>query len=68
MLNTLSLVWGVRAFFYNRSVPTDETIAELQSILKQKGYLKTGDTLINLASVPLDEQGRTNMIKLGVVR
>ncbi len=68
MLNTLSLVWGVRAFFYNRSVPTDETIAELQAILKQKGCIKTGDTIINLASVPLDEQGRTNMIKLGIVR
>lgn len=68
MLNTLSLVWGVRAFFYNRSIPTDDTISELQDILKKKGFIKSGDIIINLASIPLSEQGRTNMIKLGVIK
>ena len=67
MLNVLSLVWGVRGFYYDKSVSTDETISELQQILKEKGQLQKGDIVINLASVPLSEQSRTNMIKLGIV-
>lgn len=68
MLNVLSLVWGVRAFYYSGSVSTDETILELQEILRLRGYVNANDIIINLASIPLDEQGRTNMIKLGRVR
>ncbi|MCX6290524.1 MAG: pyruvate kinase [Bacteroidetes bacterium] len=68
LLNVLSLVWGVRGFFYDQSVSTDETITELQQILKEKGRLKGGDIVVNLASIPLEEQGRTNMIKLGKVK
>lgn len=67
LLNVLNLVWGVRGYFYDRSVPTDETITELQDILKEKGLVNTGDIVINLASIPLADQGRTNMIKLGKV-
>jgi pyruvate kinase len=68
MLNVLSLVWGVRVFYYKGSVATDETIEELQEILKLKNYIESNDIIINLASVPLGEQGRTNMIKLGRVK
>ena len=68
LLSVLSLVWGVRSFFYDHSVTTDETISELQSILKAEKLVNTGDIVINLASIPLEEQGRTNMIKLGTVQ
>jgi pyruvate kinase len=68
MLNTLSLVWGVRAFYYSGSVSTDETISELQNILKHRGCVVPNDIIVNLASIPLDEQGRTNMIKLGRIK
>lgn len=68
MLNVLSLVWGVRVFFYDRHVSTDETIIELQDILKEKGYVNKDDIIINLASIPLEDQARTNMIKLGRVK
>ena len=68
LLNVLSLVWGVRGFYYDHRVSTDETIDELQQILKDKGYVTNGEIIINLASIPLSEQGRTNMIKLGRVK
>lgn len=67
LLSVLSLVWGVHGYYYNRSVSTDETIIELQNILKEKGLINSGELIINLASVPLEAQGRTNMIKLGMV-
>jgi pyruvate kinase len=68
LLPVLSLVWGVRAFFYDRSVGTDDTIREIQDVLKLKGLIRGGDTVIHLAAIPLGEQGRTNMIKLEKVR
>jgi pyruvate kinase len=68
LMSVLSLVWGVRAFYYDRTVSTDETIIELQDILKEKGMVKSGDILVNLASIPLEDQGRTNMVKLGRVK
>ncbi len=68
MLNVLSLVWGVRSFYYDKSISTDETITELQLILKEKGKVKSGDIIINLASIPLADQSTTNMIKLGTVK
>ena len=68
MLNVLSLVWGVHVFYYSGTVSTDETILELQEILKSKGCVNTGDIIINLASIPLVEQSRTNMIKLSRVK
>jgi pyruvate kinase len=67
LLSVLSLVWGVRGYFYNKSVSTDETIKDLQYLLKEQGHVRPGDILIHLASIPLEEQGRTNMIKLGRV-
>lgn len=68
LMSVLSLVWGVRCFYYDREVSTDETIIELQEILKEKGFAKKDDIMINLASIPLEDQGRTNMIKLGRVK
>jgi pyruvate kinase len=68
LLSTLSLVWGVRGFLYESNGTTDETIMDIQNILKEKGYVKTDDIIINLASIPLAEKTRTNMIKLGKVR
>jgi pyruvate kinase len=68
VLSVLSLIWGVRGFYYSKSTTTDETITELQEILKEKKYVESGDIIINLASIPLAEQGRTNMLKLGKVK
>ncbi len=68
LLSVLSLVWGVQAFYYQSTNTTDETIVDLQEILKGKGLIRAGDLVINLASIPLSEQGRTNMIKLGSVK
>jgi pyruvate kinase len=69
LLSTLSLVWGVRGFLYERnSATTDETIVDIQDFLKENGYVKTDDIIINLASIPLAEKTKTNMIKLGKVR
>jgi pyruvate kinase len=67
MLNTLSLVWGVKAFYYNKYESSDDTIKDLKSFLKQNGYLDSGDLVINVFSTPLDERGMANTIKLNFI-
>ena len=67
LLNTLSLVWGVRGFFYDKMVSTDHTISDIKNILKNAGMIKSGDLMINVASIPMHEFGKSNMIKLSFV-
>ena len=53
ILNTLSLVWGVKGFYYDRGATTDQTIRETKEALKEEKYLKKGDLVVNLASMPV---------------
>lgn len=67
LLNAINLVWGVKGFKYSRYVSTDETFSDVISILKESGHLENGDIVINTASMPIQEQGRTNTLKISVV-
>jgi pyruvate kinase len=67
ILNMLSLVWGVKAFYYDKFVSTDHTIADIKYILKKDGYVKEKDLIINIASMPITEKGQTNMMKLSYI-
>ncbi|HEY9196226.1 MAG TPA: pyruvate kinase alpha/beta domain-containing protein, partial [Mucilaginibacter sp.] len=67
LLNALSLVWGVRAFYYDKLESTDNTISDVNSILKAADLIKAGEVVINTAAVPIVNQGKTNMLKVSVV-
>lgn len=67
ILTTLNLVWGVQGFYYDKNISTDHTIADIKFILKKSGMVKTNDLVINIASIPLSEKGKSNMIKLSAV-
>ena len=67
LLNRLNLVWGVRTMYYERHKNTDETIMEIQQVLVDQGYLKTGDCFIIVACIPLALRKHANMVKLQVV-
>jgi pyruvate kinase len=67
ILTQLNLVWGVRAFHYDKHISTDNTIADIKYILKGEGLLKEGDLVINIASIPLEEMGSSNMLKISYV-
>ena len=67
LLTTLNLVWGVRGYYYDKYESTDHTIDDLKDIIKSKGLLKKDDLVINIASMPMKEKGRTNMMKLSYI-
>lgn len=67
LLNKINLIWGVRGFFYDKMVSTDDTFRDIEQILVGKGHLNKGDVFINTASMPIHWEGRTNVIKVNVV-
>ncbi|MGB4776392.1 MAG: pyruvate kinase, partial [Daejeonella sp.] len=67
LLNTLSLLWGVRGFYYDKFESTDKTISEVNQILKSEKLVEPGNVLINTAAIPIEKKGKTNMIKVTLV-
>ena len=67
ILSQLNLLWGVHAFYYNKRISTDHTIADIKYLLKKSNTLKKGDMVINIASIPLEDLGGSNMLKLSKV-
>lgn len=67
LLNTLSLLWGVRGFYYNKFESTDKTISEVNQILKAERLVEPGQVVINTAAIPIEKKGKTNMIKVTLI-
>jgi len=67
ILTQLNLVWGVKAYYYDKDESTDQTIEDIKQILKEAGKIKIGDMVINIASMPIEEHGNSNMLKLSYV-
>jgi len=67
ILTQLNLLWGVKAFYYDSMVSTDQTIADLNEIARKAGYVIQGDTIINLASMPLKEKGMVNTLRVSTI-
>jgi len=64
ILSQLNLLWGVKAFYYDRYVSTDETIEDVNQIACKKGFLDVGDMLISLAAMPIKEKGMVNTLRV----
>ncbi len=64
ILTQLNLLWGVKAFYYDKFVSTDETIDDVNVIACKKGYLEAGDMLISLAAMPIQEKGMVNTLRV----
>lgn len=64
ILTQLNLLWGVKAFYYDKFVSTDETIEDVNAIACKKGYLEVGDMLISLAAMPIQEKGMVNTLRV----
>ena len=67
IMNQMSLVWGVEAFFYDKMESTDQSFRDIKAILKESGTVKDGDLIVNIASMPIQERGFTNMLKISAI-
>lgn len=64
LINQLCLSWGVRAFYYAEEESLDDIIFDQISILKERGFIKNGDVVINTGSTPVEKHLPTNTIKI----
>ncbi len=67
LLAQLSLSWGVRAFYYAEEESLDDIIFDQINILKDRGFLKSGDVVINTGSTPVELHLPTNIVKVTTV-
>jgi pyruvate kinase len=67
LINTLNLVWGVRAFYYKNFESTDQSIQDVNNVLKEQGLISAGDLVINTASLPIKNRPRTNAVKISEI-
>ncbi len=67
LVNQLSLAWGTRAFFYNEEDSLDDIIFDQINILKERGFLKQGDVVVNTGSTPVHLHLPTNVLKITTV-
>lgn len=67
ILTQLNLLWGVKAFYYDKYVSTDETIEDVNKMACQKGFLEVGDMLVSLAAMPIKEKGMVNTLRVSQI-
>jgi pyruvate kinase len=64
LVNQLSLSWGVRAFYYDEEDSLDDIVTDQIAILKERGFLKANDIVVNTGSTPVHLHLPTNVLKI----
>lgn len=67
ILSRLNLLWGVKSFYYDKFVSTDETVVDVNRIAYENGFVKKGDYLVNLAAMPIVDKGMVNTLRVSQV-
>jgi pyruvate kinase len=67
LLKAMSLVWGVRGFYYNDYISTDQTFTDVIEVLKKNQLVKDGDIVVHTASMPIHKKSMANSIKISIV-
>jgi pyruvate kinase len=67
IITRMNLLWGVRAFYYDRFVSTDTTVDDVNKIALEKEFVQKGDFLINLAAMPIKDKGMVNTLRVSQV-
>jgi pyruvate kinase len=64
ILSRLNLLWGVKAFYYDKMESTDETVQHLIKMAVEEEYVKKDDLVITLSSMPVHAKGMVNTLRL----
>lgn len=67
ILTQLNLLWGVKSFYYDKFVSTDDTVTDVNRIAQEKGFVEKGDFLINLAAMPVTDKGMVNTLRVSEI-
>ena len=64
ILSQLNLLWGVKCIYYNKFQSTDKTVEDVNELAIKNRYVKRGDVVINLASMPIKDKGQVNTLRI----
>jgi len=64
LLPMLSLVWGVRAFHMDSTGEIEDYVNRSTRFLRERNLARPGEIIVHVGSMPLQEHGKTNMLKL----
>lgn len=64
LVNQLCLSWGVRAFYYAEEDSLDDIFADQIKILKERGFVKSGNIVVSTGSTPVHLHLPTNVLKI----
>jgi pyruvate kinase len=67
ILSQLNLLWGVKAFYYDKFESTDTTVEQVNAIAEKNGWVKKGEMLVNLAAMPINEKGMVNTLRISQI-
>jgi pyruvate kinase len=67
LIRKLSIVWGVRAFYLPQEDHINQAVNHTIGFLKANQYVKEGDVVIHVGSIPMSQRGKTNMMKISYV-
>lgn len=67
LVNQLSLSWGVRGFYYDEEESLDDIFFDQIDILRQRGFVEKGDTVVSTGSTPVHLHLPTNVIKIAKI-
>ncbi len=67
ILGKMNLLWGVKAFYYDKDLSTDDTVVDINKIVKSKGFVTKGDLIINLTSMPVEAKGMVNTLRVSII-
>ena len=68
IMTMLNLLWGVKAYYYEKESNTDETVVDINMIAIEKGYLEKGDFVVNLSSMPIKRKGMVNTLRITQIK
>ncbi len=67
VIGQVGVLWGTKAFQIPFQSDTDAGVRLVQQTLVSQGYIRSGDTIVICAGMPLPRKGRTNLVHVSYV-
>jgi len=67
LLRRMSLVWGVRAYYFGDCQNINDYVEYSINFLLSQNLIRKNDLVVHVGSIPIMAKGKTNMIKLSKV-
>jgi pyruvate kinase len=68
LLRRMSLVWGVRAYYFADCENINDYIDYTINFLLSQNLIQKEDLVVHVGSIPILKKGKTNMVKLSTVK